>query len=132
MQIQICPTTVVIAVRRRNVGNLSSVQDVKVSDTVQKKCQRHHWVNHKPLYNCIWDLSQYQKVGIKGEGDSSDPDAYPSHLNPKQKTAIAGLVEKKCTLTCKLENENFEVLWDTGAQVSLISEQTVEKYLPYL
>ena len=71
-------------------------------------------------------------MGIKGKGDSSDPDAYPSHLNPKQKTAIAGLVGKRCTLTCKLENENFEVLWDTGAQVSLISEQTIEKYFPYL
>ena len=97
-----------------------------------EKCQRHHWVNHKPLCNCIQDLSQSQKVGIKGKGDSSDPDAYPSHLNPKQKTAIAGLVGKRCTLTCKLENENFEVLWDTGAQVSLISEQTIEKYFPYL
>ena len=51
---------------------------------------------------------------------------------PKQKTAIAGLVGKKCTLTCKLENENFEVLWDTGAQVSLISKQTIEKYFMYL
>ena len=71
-------------------------------------------------------------MGIKGKGDSSDPDAYPGHLNPKQKTAIAELVGKRCTLTCKLENENFEVLWDTGAQVSLISEQTIEKYFPYL
>ena len=71
-------------------------------------------------------------MGIKGKGDSSDPDAYPSHLNPKQKTAIARLVGKRYTLTCKLENENFEVLWDTGAQVSLISEQTIEKYFLYL
>ena len=97
-----------------------------------EKCQRHHWVNHKLLFNCIQDLSLYQKVGIKGKGNSNDPDAYPSHLNPKQKTAIAGLVGKKCTLTCKLESENFEVLWDTGAQVSLISEQTIEKYFLYL
>ena len=40
-----------------------------------EKCQRYHWVNHKPLCNYIQDLSQYQKVGIKGKGDSSDPDA---------------------------------------------------------
>ena len=70
-------------------------------------------------------------MGIKGKGHSSDPDVYPSHLNPKQKAAIAGLVGKKFTLKCKPDNENFEVLWDTGAQQT-ISEQTIEKYLPYL
>ena len=32
-------------------------------------------------------------------------------------------------MACKLENENFEVFWDAGAQVSLISEQTISELL---
>ena len=35
-QIQICPTTVAIVVRRKNLRSLGSVKDVKVPDTVQK------------------------------------------------------------------------------------------------
>ena len=42
--------------------------------------------------------------------------------NPKKKNQLASLVGKKCLVACKVEGKAARLLWDTGAQVSLVSE----------
>ena len=45
-----------------------------------------------------------------------------THLTPKQHNAVVKLVGKQCTVKCIFNGTEVEALWDTGAQVSIISE----------
>lgn len=45
-----------------------------------------------------------------------------THLTPKQHNAVIKLVGKKCIVKCYFNGKEVEALWDTGAQVSIISE----------
>ncbi len=60
-------------------------------------------------------------VKEKGLGDGLDDAVYVSHLTPKQQHEMAKLVGKRCTVNCLLDEKPLETLWDTGAQVSIIS-----------
>ena len=51
------------------------------------------------------------------------PPTFLTHLTPKQSSQITKSVGNQCTLNCKLNGLFVEALWDTGAQVSIISEQ---------
>ena len=53
-----------------------------------------------------------------------------SHINPKQQFHVAKLVGRKCSVECLLNNRPLEMLWDTGAQVSIISEYVVNSQFP--
>ena len=48
-----------------------------------------------------------------------DP-ALVGHLTPKEQSKVVSLVGKKCLVKCLLDNCELDVLWDTGAQVSMI------------
>ena len=43
---------------------------------------------------------------------------------------VARLVGKKCKVSCVLNGVPVEALWDTGAQVSIVSKSWLEEYLP--
>ena len=47
-------------------------------------------------------------------------------ISPKTKSKLAKLVGVKCLVNINISNCNEKVLWDTGAQVSLISRQWEE------
>jgi len=53
-------------------------------------------------------------------------------MTPKQQDYVAKLVCRKCSVQCHLNDKLIvmEVLWDTGAQVSLISEDVLKSQLP--
>ena len=53
-----------------------------------------------------------------------------SYLTPKQHVTVARLVGKKCRVSCVLSGVPVEALWDTGAQVSIVSKTWLEEYLP--
>ena len=72
------------------------------------------------------------KQCASGLGDASDPALFNSHITAKQRGKIVRLVGNKCIVKCSLDQEEFEVLWDTGAQVSLISQEMLDERLPYL
>ena len=55
---------------------------------------------------------------------------YVSHLTPKQAAKIANLVGKRCVIKCLFDETVVEALWDTGAQVSIISEQFLNDNFP--
>jgi len=51
-------------------------------------------------------------------------------MTTKQQDYVAKLVGRKCSVQCYLNDKLMEVLWDTGAQVSLISEDVLNSQLP--
>lgn len=55
---------------------------------------------------------------------------FASHLTPKQHVAVAKLVGKKCKVSCVLDGVKVEALWDTGAQVSIVSKAWLQEHLP--
>ena len=52
-----------------------------------------------------------------------------SHLTPREHAKVIGLVGKKCIVKCLLNDCEFELLWDTGAQVSIISLEAIQQHL---
>ena len=58
------------------------------------------------------------------------PSTFVTHLTPKQSSLIAKLVGKRYNINCKLDGILIEALWDTGAQVSIISEQFLRCHFP--
>lgn len=87
-----------------------------------KNCQKSDFSRHKIICDSLLFLSNKEKV----ENNASQKDiVYVSHLSPKQRNQVAKLVGEKCLIKCKLSEKSFEVLWDNGAQVSIISLQTL-------
>ena len=88
-----------------------------------KSCQKKHWHSHKVICNAAQTLSKISDKNVK-------PSTFVTHLTPKQSSQIAKLVGKRCTINCKLDGISTEALWDTGAQVSIISEQFLRRHFP--
>ena len=53
-----------------------------------------------------------------------------THLTPKQHAKVVKLVGRQCQVECFLNDRGVSVLWDTGAQVSIISKSTLANLLP--
>ena len=66
----------------------------------------------------------------RGLGDGADDRVYVSHLTPQQHSAMAKLVGKKCTVKCTLDKTPVEILWDMGAQVSIMPMDVLQKHFP--
>ncbi|KAK3720025.1 hypothetical protein QZH41_005170 [Actinostola sp. cb2023] len=62
--------------------------------------------------------------------DPEDNGFYMTHLTPKQHAKVVNLVGKKCHVECFLNGHGVSVLWDTGAQVSIISRNALDKVAP--
>ena len=58
--------------------------------------------------------------------DPSDS-TFVSHLTPRQHATVVGLVEKRCTVKGEINGHSVGVLWDTGAQLSFISNNFLEE-----
>ena len=43
---------------------------------------------------------------------------------------VARLIDQKCKVSCVLNGVVVETLWDTGAQMSILSRSWLEEYLP--
>ena len=52
-----------------------------------------------------------------------------SHLTPSENAKVIGLVGKKCMVKCLCNDYELDMLWDTGAQVSIISIQLLQQQL---
>ena len=93
-------------------------------------CQKARWPKHKMLCKAIKELSERESLKEKGLGDAQVRGVYASHITPRQQERIVKLVGKKCVIDCFLDDKPTEVLWDTGAQVSIISVDFLESQLP--
>ena len=55
---------------------------------------------------------------------------YACHLTPREDSAITRLVGKRCAVQCSLNGLKTTALWDTGAQVSIVSNDWICENLP--
>ena len=53
-----------------------------------------------------------------------------SHSSPQQHAQVVRLVGRKCIVKCLLNGLETDALWDTGAQVSIISHSWLNQCLP--
>ena len=88
-------------------------------------CQRKHWNEHKTLCNELSDLYE-QKLRENFVDDGVDA----CHLSPRENAVITRLVGRKCTVQCSLNGVTTTALWDTGAQVSIVSSAWLQEHLP--
>ena len=87
-----------------------------------KGCQSRHWSEHKILCKAIVNLSK------KNDTQADQRTMFISQITPQQHLSIAKLVGDRCTVKIKLEGLGMQGLWDTGAQVSVISKKYVSRY----
>ena len=92
-------------------------------------CQKAHRPKHRVLCKTIKELSERGAHTEKGLGDTQDENVYACHITPRQQERIAKLVGKKCSVLCYLDDKPVEVLWDTGAQVPVVSESFLKSQL---
>ena len=79
---------------------------------------------HASLCNAISTLENESRENMET--------VFVSHLTPDQHQKVAKLVGKRCTVFCKMNGKTVEVLWDTGAQVSITSKDWLENNFPDL
>ena len=84
---------------------------------------------HKQLCCAIQELSRAEEANNSAHDESGH---FISPLMPKQCSKLVGLIGNKCTVNCILNSKATEALWDTGAQVSIISEHFLDKMFPDL
>lgn len=70
-----------------------------------------------------------QEANYIEPGDSADRQVYPNHLSPSEHARVARLVGNKCSINCHLDGKAVTALWDTGAQVSIVSEHFMQNQL---
>ena len=53
------------------------------------------------------------------------------YLPPKHQSRLVGLVGNRCMVNCFMDNQTVKVLWDTGAQSSIVNESWRQIHLPH-
>ena len=56
--------------------------------------------------------------------------SYVSHLTPKQHRSVTNLVGSKCMVSGLIGGAQVKLLWDTGSEVIIVSQDWVEANLP--
>ena len=88
-----------------------------------KLCPKWHWNHHKDNCKTLRDLTWTSQNRSNGKNKT-----FVSHLTPNEHTEIAKLVGRRCTVRCLLNDIESQVLWDTGAQVSILSREMMGKF----
>ena len=90
-------------------------------------CQKKHWLEHKTLCN---EIKQEIRAKNQNSHDETHSDIFVSHLTPKQQQKVVSLIGRRCSIKAKLNEKKTEILWDTGAQVSIILSHLLGRNLP--
>ena len=85
-----------------------------------KSCQKQCWSSHKVLCKAIQSLQRVEdkRIDEKCSFDIRDTDKVAK---------VVSLVGEKCSVKCKLNGVSCNALWDTGAEVSLISAKWLKR-----
>jgi len=95
----------------------------RVSKYCSQICQKAHRTSHQSICDAISKL--------EGTLQPEVCEIETNYLHPKQRIAITNLVGRRCAVECLLDSIQSEALWDTGAQVSVVSSQWVQQYIPH-
>ena len=91
-----------------------------------KECQKSCWQDHKVLCEIIVKLESQLKARMFSKLNYISR----SSLTPKEEIKLVKLVGRKCVVNCCLEGKETKVLWDTGAEVALISRTWLDENFP--
>ena len=91
-----------------------------------KECQTKCWKDHQILCENIVNLESQ----MNGKAFAKVNYISKSSLTPNEEMKLAKLVGRKCTVDCYLDGMRSKVLWDTGAQVTVVSKSWVDENFP--
>ena len=92
-----------------------------------KKCQKNCWSDHKIWCDHIVELESRLKSKAFADVNFLSKS---SGLSPRDEIKLVKLVGRKCTVDCVLDEVHNKVLWDTGAEVALVSRSWLNKHYP--
>ena len=95
-----------------------------VAKYCSKSCQKKAWADHSVICKAIQQLSVPKQTSLECDK------LFPTNLNPHQRNNIAKLVGNMCLINCTFDGKLIQALFDTGAQVSIISSKTLKELLP--
>ena len=98
----------------------------KTSKYCSKTCQISHWRDHKTICYAIEQAESYF------ENTYQPKTMFASHLRPEVHQKLVNLVGEKCLISCKVNSVKCKALWDTGAQVSMVSKDWLNRNMPDL
>ena len=102
----------------------SRILQCKTVKYCDSKCQKEHWQEHRILCNATHKLS---KTSLNNRNLPDDTSRFQMHLIPKQWSKVASLIGKKFMVKCFLNENEVQALWDTGSQVSIVSESLLRE-----
>ena len=82
-------------------------------------CQRRYYRSHQKISNAILHLSNQQKKEIVKRGQ------YQANLIPKEQKTLIDLIGKQNVVKLYMDDKPVDILWDTGANISIISKEYV-------
>lgn len=106
----------------KKTENLKHCSDCNTVWYCSDTCQSLDSHIHKELCNAIVYLETANQLEDINKG------VYIAHLTPKEHATLSNLIGRKCTVRCLLNKIETEALWDTGAQVSMISSELCSKH----
>ena len=103
--------------------------DCKIAFYCSRKCQKEQWPRHKDLCGTLKKMAEEKQHRNQPRVDQA---AFVSHVTPKQMAKIANLVGEKCVMNCFLNDHQVQVLWDTGAPVSIMTNNFLTSQFPHV
>ena len=113
------------------INQVTSVQvcsGCKSAIYCSKECQKQDWPKHKLVCGVIQELEKRQTPQEEVTINQLKGTVY--ELSPRSRKKLVKLIGEKCVLSCILNELQKEILWDTGAQVSILSSQWLEYHFP--
>ena len=108
----------------RNVNMLKTCGKYGVVKYCSKMCQRTHYRSHKKICDATFLLSNKQKQEVLKRGQ------YQANLTPKEQKTLIGLIRKQNFVKLYMNDKLVDILWDTGANISIISKEYVNDLFP--
>jgi hypothetical protein len=83
------------------------------------------------IEHCVTRLSSKSKIAWRKQTtEDANSGIFFSHLTPKQHQKVVSLVGRRCSIKTKLNGKRQEILWDSGAQVSIVSVSFIKRKFP--
>ena len=104
-------------------GKVNRCAGCHVAKYCSRECQLNGWNDHKILCKSIRTLEDQQEK-------QCDERCKFSTMSPNKEKKIAQLIGKKCTVNVEIGGMATKALWDTGAQISLVSTKWLQNNVP--
>ena len=104
-------------------GKVNRCAGCHIAKYCSRECQLDGWNDHKTLCKSIKTLEDQQEKRC-------DERCKFSTMSPNKEKEIAQLIGKKCTVNVEIGGMATKALWDTGAQISLVSAKWLQNNVP--